>query len=326
MEAINNNENSINYYNFNEDCSFITLGTKTGFKIVNLNPPYKYFERKFGLGIGIIEMYKKSNILTLTGCEKNSKFPENALIIWDENKGEIIKEMRIIHKIRIIKIINNFLFLVNDIKLYIFNFPSLNLFYSIEIYSFQKELISFNINKDIKIAFLKSENTINLMQINKHKKEKNNEKKIILIKDEKKEFIYLKFNTKGDILSVIMNNSILLYNTLNGDLIKEIYNDNLKDKNINCIQFSENDKYMAISTTGNNARINIFDIEEYKQKSIFDFFWGNEIQCFAYYKLNSEDFIFSFNENNDIIIIQSNGEFYKIILDKINGGYCKKFT
>ena len=91
--------NSINYYNFNEDCSFITLGTKTGFKIVNLNPPYKYFERKFGLGIGIIEMYKKSNILALTGCEKNSKFPENALIIWDENKGEIIKEMRRIREI-----------------------------------------------------------------------------------------------------------------------------------------------------------------------------------------------------------------------------------
>ena len=267
-------------------------------------------------------MYKKSNILALTGCEKNSKFPENLLIIWDEKKGEIIKEMRIITKIRIIKIINNFLFLVNDIKLYIFHFPSLNLYYSVEISSYKKEHISFNINKEINIAYLKDEDTIDLIHININKKEKR--KKIIIKKDESKTFNYLKFNSKGDILSIIVNDSILLYNALDGDLIKEIQNDNLKNGAINCVKFSENDKYMGVSTGGKNGRINIFDIEKIREKSIFDFFLSNQIKCFAYYKLNCGDFIFSFDENNNINIIQSNGEFYKINLDKINGGYCKK--
>ena len=101
MESIINNDELIKYYNFNEDCSCISIGTKNGFKIILCEPYDNHYEYNLGSEIEIIEMYKSSNILAFTGSEKNSKFPENKLIIWDDNKKEIIKELRLISKIRI---------------------------------------------------------------------------------------------------------------------------------------------------------------------------------------------------------------------------------
>ena len=44
-----------------------------------------------------------------------------ATIHTNYNKKEIIRELRLISKIRIVKIIKDILFLVNDIKIYVFN-------------------------------------------------------------------------------------------------------------------------------------------------------------------------------------------------------------
>ena len=135
MESINNDEDLVNYYNFNEDGSCISIGTKIGFKIITCNPFSNWNNRNFGRGIGIVEIYHSSNIIVLSGCEKNSKFPSNKLIIWDDNIKEIIREIRISSKIRIIKIIKDKLFIVNDIKVYILNFENLSLIDSFQLYS-----------------------------------------------------------------------------------------------------------------------------------------------------------------------------------------------
>ena len=322
MKSNNDSDNDdlINYYNFNEDGSCISIGTKIGFKIVTCDPFTNFHYTKFGRGIGIIEIYHSSNIIALTGTEKNSQFPFNELIIWDDNKGEIIKEMRISSKIRIIKIIKNILFIVNDLKIFIFNFENLSLINSYELYSNKSELISFSVNKTKKIAY-----------VNKNKKkifiEDIDSKKQIIIKNNNNdlEYIYLQFNTKGDIIAGAMDGKICLYKTSNGELIREINNSDLQNKNINCMNFSENDKLLAVSTIENNSgKINIFDIGIEKETSIFDYFLTSEDKCFAYYNINCKGFKFRFLKNDNIIIVTSNGEFLKININKKDGGNCKK--
>ena len=323
MEINNNNDNEekINYYNFNEDSSCISIGTKNGFKIILCEPFDSHYEYNFGMGIGIIEIYKSSNILALTGCENNSKFPENKLIIWDDNKKEIIKELRIISKIRIVKILNDFLFLVNDIKIYIFNFPNLTLHHSFEIFSYKKELISFCVQSNIKIAFLKNREKIYIKRI---KFNKNSKTEILLCNnDNKLPILYLQFNSKGNILAAACKENIYLYNTSNCDLIREINSDYLNQGNINCINFNSDDKFLAVSTVEKNyGRINIFDIGKEKETSIFNFFIKEQDKCFNYYDFNFGDFLFSFDCNNNIIIITKIGEFFKIELNK-KGEKCK---
>ena len=322
MES-NNNDNDkddlINYYNFNEDGSCISIGTKLGFKIVTSETYSSYHYKKFGRGIGIVEMYQSSNIIALTGSETNSKYPENKLIIWDDNKEEIIKEIRVSSKIRIIKIIKNILFIVNDVKIYIFNFENLSLINSYEIFSNEKELISFSVNKNIKIAYI-SKNQKQIIQ------ENIDTKKQIIIKNDYEElkYTYILFNIKGDIIAGAMEGKINLYKTSNGELIREINNDYLSKRKINCISFSDKDNYLAVSTLDNNSgRINIFDISTKKETGFFDLFMNNKDTCFAHYKMNTKGFIFRFYKDS-IIIMTLKGNFIKINIDKENGGYCKK--
>ena len=339
MESINNNDDLINYYNFNEDASCISIGTKLGFKIITCNPYNNHHYRIFNRGIGIIEMYGTSNIIALTGSEKNTKFPLNKLIIWDDNKLEIIREIRFMSKIRIIKLIKDFLFLVNDMKVYAFNFDDLSLIDSFEIFSYKKEFISFSVNKNIKIAYCsKDKKEIHIKNIDTKKeikKEIKNSietKEEIIIKNQDDDLLYdyIIFSSRGNMIAGACKGKIILYNSSNGEIIREIINENLNNGSINCVSFSKNDKFLAISTVEDNSgRINIFDIGTKKEKSIFDFLLNDKESCFAYYELKYKEFLFNFDKDNEnsifiITLITSNAEFIEINFDKVNGGNCKK--
>ena len=45
-------------------------------------------------GIGMIQMLNKSNILALVGGGKNPKFSLNKVILWDDQQGRVISELR----------------------------------------------------------------------------------------------------------------------------------------------------------------------------------------------------------------------------------------
>ena len=331
MESINNNDELINYYDFNEDGACISIAKKNGFKIILCEPYDAHYECDLFQGIGIIEMYKSSNILALTGLEKNSKFPENKLIIWDDNKKEIIKELRLISKIRIVKIIKDVLFIVNDIKIYIFNFLTFDLYKSFEINTYKKEHISFSVNNNIKIAYLKSSNIIHIKHIKFNIKSK---VKCLSCKNDNEgiSFLFIQFNTKGDKIAAATKYKIYLYNTSNGEFIKEISNENLSYTNTVYIKFNNTDKYLAISSLEKNyGYIYIFDLESEDEKGLFNFFFKEDDLYLAYYKLKCGEFIFCFDTNNNIIIVTSKGDFLKISFDPIKGGFCKlieskKFT
>ena len=74
------------YISFNQDSSYISVGTQNGYKIFSSYPIYNYFNINLKGGIGIIEILYKSNIIALVGGDKNRKFPENKLIIYDDKR------------------------------------------------------------------------------------------------------------------------------------------------------------------------------------------------------------------------------------------------
>ena len=324
MNTIKNNDDYINYYNFNEDGSCISIGTKNGFKIILCEPYDNHYESNFKGEIGIIEMYKSSNILALTGSENNANFPENKLIIWDDNKKEIIKELRLISKIRNVKIIKDILFLVNDIKIYIFNFPELTFIKYLDIYSYNKNLITFCVKSEIKIAYLKNATNIYIKHIKFYKNSKI--KNLVLNKENESPFKYLQFNTKGNILAAACEDKIYLYNTLNGDCTREISNGNLKHGSINYIKFNYDDKFLAISIIDdiNNGNIYIFDVSKEKEQGFLNIFWKSDDESYSEYNIKNGDYKFCFDKNDNILIVTADGNFYKIFFDnKKKGEKCK---
>ena len=319
MELINYKEELIKYYNFNEDASCITVGTKTGFKIITCSPFISYLTTNLGREINIIEMYHSSNILVIKSFEKNK------LIIWDDNKKIIIREMRLLSHIRIIRIIKNILVIVTDLKIYLFNFEDLSLIYSFEIFLTQKELISFTINKNAVISYA-AKNKKSFYVKNVNPKSKFNDidtKKDIEIKNnEGLKYNYLQLNQKGSIIAAAYEGKVILYKIAKKENIKTIENNDLKDGNINCICFNDNDKFLAISNDKGN--IYIFDISTLGGNilNIFDYFMSTE--KFAYYNIKSKEFILRFDKDGYLMIMTSNGEYFKVSFDKEKGGKCKQ--
>jgi len=319
MELINDKEDLIKYYNFNEDSSCITLGTKTGFKIITCNPFKSYLTTKLGREVDIIEMFHSSNILVIKSFEKNK------LIIWDDNKKKIIREMRLLSHIRLIRIIKSILFVVTDLKIYLFNFEDLSLIYSFEIFFTQKELISFNINKNVVIAYAnKNRKSIYIKIINPKSKINDIEaqKDIEIKNNEKLKYNYIQLNKKGSFIAAACEGKVILYKISNKENIKTIENNDLKDENINCICFNDKDKFLAVSNVKGN--IYIFDIstQDGNILNIFSYFTSTE--KIAYYNIKSEEFILKFDKEDFIMIMTSKGEYFKISFDKEKGGKCKQ--
>lgn len=55
-------------------------------------------------GIGMIQMLNKSNILALVGGGKNPKFSLNKVILWDDQQGRVISELRFGSNVKNIKL------------------------------------------------------------------------------------------------------------------------------------------------------------------------------------------------------------------------------
>ena len=58
-------------------------------------------------GIGIIEMFQRTNLLALVGGGKNPKFQINQLIIWDDHQGKIISKLRFNENLMSVRLRNN---------------------------------------------------------------------------------------------------------------------------------------------------------------------------------------------------------------------------
>ena len=52
----------------------------------------------------MIQMLNKSNILALVGGGKNPKFSLNKVILWDEQQGRVISELRFGSNVKNIKL------------------------------------------------------------------------------------------------------------------------------------------------------------------------------------------------------------------------------
>uniref|UniRef100_A0A6C0EJH3 Anaphase-promoting complex subunit 4 WD40 domain-containing protein n=1 Tax=viral metagenome TaxID=1070528 RepID=A0A6C0EJH3_9ZZZZ len=133
MNFIENDENGLLHANFNQNKDCIIFGTTIGFYVYTCNPFKKIISRRIIGGVSIIEMLNKSNIMIFTGNVDKGLYPNNKLIIWDDNKGEVIGEIEFKTKILNIKITKEIIVVITNYKIYIYSFNNLQLIKSIEI-------------------------------------------------------------------------------------------------------------------------------------------------------------------------------------------------
>ena len=318
-------ENEIISYNFNQDSTYISIGTKYGFNIINCNYPKKVYKRKLGGGIKIAEMINSSNILALVGGTDDKKFPDNKLIIWDDDKQKIISEFTFLSSVKKVLINLDKIFVLSGQKLFVFNF---DYFEAIESFDIKEEkdnsdkLFSVSKKNNVLVYYAdkKDENIVNIKYYNDYTKNDTN------IKIQEK-IVYLQLNSNGTILAVITERKkLILYEIKSKKVIGEISIEFEDKSEINSVEFNELSDYFLVAV---NKKIFIYSFDK-KRKKDEEGFWrflnGEIIKYYAVCEITSSigniKNICAFKDNNTIIFFNDTEKLYSIDLTKKEEGKC----
>jgi len=81
------------YVSMNQDNSLFALGTSFGFHVFDTNPLKRRYHREFGSAVGIIELYRRSNISFIVGSPTASRFSPNKLTVWNDHDKRVVVDV-----------------------------------------------------------------------------------------------------------------------------------------------------------------------------------------------------------------------------------------
>ena len=268
MNTINGvKENSMLYVSFNQDNSFFSVGTERGFLIYQTYPYAEPYERKMGGGIGIVEMLYKSNFLALMGGGTIPKFSKNKVIIWDDHENKVISELKFGSTIMNIKLKKDFLFVVCQKRIYVFDFNTYETKDTIDTGDNRRELIAINNSPEFTIIGYPSVKGRNYISIKNYQ---TNKTFSFLAHDDSVSKISM--NNKGTLIASSNENgtTIKIHSCIDGAFLQEFKRGHEKAK-INYICFDNDTKYMAVSSSRGTIHIfsmgsTIKKLKEHKKK------------------------------------------------------------
>ena len=214
-----------------------------------------------GGGIGLIEMYKTSNILALVGGGHTPKYQLNKVIIWDENEAGIVAELRVNNKVLNIKMKFDRIIVVTDRKIYVFDMENFDVIDIIKTAANHLGLYAISSSDKINvIAFpikrlsddSKGEVGLKSYECNilKHK-----------ISAHESNLSFLAINNKGTLLATASQTGTLIrvFAVYNGEFLQELRRGTY-NSTISCIAFESNDKFLVCSS--NSSTIHVFSLSE----------------------------------------------------------------
>ena len=120
----NINDESI-YLGINQTNNFCCFGTSIGFYIYQINPFQKVISRRIDGGVSIVKMLSESNIILIVGKSNVGLYPNNKLVIWDDQKKDIIGEMSYNTQIINLEVTKKNIIVMTNTKILIYNFDDL---------------------------------------------------------------------------------------------------------------------------------------------------------------------------------------------------------
>ena len=303
----------------------------------------------------MVVMLFRSNILALVGSESNPIYNKNRVVIWDDYQRKSLGELKFSQTILNLKLRKDKIVVICFDRIYVF---SLSSFQSIDIIETGENIhgvigINYNLNSTIIAYPDKKKGRIKI----KNYEKKNN----ITIDAHEKTIGNIVLTINGDLMASAteMGTIIRIFETENGDLVQEIRRGKEKAQ-IRCICFETNYKFIAASSTRGTVHIwslstamknlkkrNVENDDDNKNefgekqedeeaknienKRSFlnvlpnilggDFF--NSEWSFAQVRIKEQKTICTFGTDNTIIIVCSNGKYYKAKIPLEKGGECQ---
>ena len=290
-------------------------------------------------------MLYRSNILALVGGGKNPKFTPNKVILWDDYQTKILTEFKFPLSVKNVKLKKDKIFVVCEQKIYVYSMDKYKLIESIDTFINALGTIGVNTEESFTILAYPS-NPKGFMKVKYYEK---SQELTINVHDSFLTFIVI--SNDGNLIGVSAEKCPLIrvFSIERGEFIEEFRLSHTY-MNISYLVFSPDSKFMGACSDGGIIHIwslgtcwkivqekgieidNVnFDIDHLpnNRKSLLSylpkFLTGgafDSMKSFAKVKLNDEQSICAFGENNIIIAVSNTGVYYKAKMDPLKGGHC----
>ena len=303
-------------------------------------------------------MLYKTNILALVGGGKNPKFPLNKVIIWDDQQGKQICELRFKTLIKNVKLKKDIIIVICQNKIYAYKLNSLELLSEpLETYDNPKGIIALSTIENKTIIAYPFYRTQGYIQIKSFEEKFN----YLIINAHDSKISFLAMNKIGTLLASCSEKGTLIriFKIDNGEFIQELRRGS-DHAIINSLSFDPQSNFIVCNS--NKKTIHIFSLrtsnkyfkdnkkenekekekdEFYKKKyndeepknpksilgtlgKLFKFkdWYFNSEWSFAQYRINDIYSICHFGTNKTIIVITNNGKYYQAMFDPSLGGEC----
>jgi len=289
--------------------------------------------------VTMVVMLFRSNILGLVGSDNNMNNKRSKLIIWDDYQKKALNELKFNQNIMNVKLRKDKLVVVCRDKIYVFNLSNFKNIDIIETGDNSHGIVGISYEQDQTLLAYpdKERGKVSI---------KNYEKSSVLcINAHEDNIAYITLSYNGSLLATASEQGtfIHIFNTENGNLLQEISTG--KDKaDIKYLCFEPN--YRFIAETSNEGTIHIWSLANtlkslnrigdnentiIEKKTgwlewILNFLGGLFFYSewsFAQVRITDQRSICCFGADNTIIVVSTDGKYYKAQIDLENGGECK---
>lgn len=349
------------YVSFNQNASCFALGTEKGFKVFDsFNFGRDVHERVMDGGIGIVELYYRTNYIALVGGGKHPKYPKTKVVLWDDFNTKIVAEFKFTSSIKNVKLKRDKIIIICKKKLFMFSLLTYDNLLNIDTNDNPQGLISVNLDPaNTVIAYLTNTDTIENAAIKIHLFEKG--KDVLISPAYESAISYFALNYDGSLIAIASDKGtiIRIYRTVDGMFLQEFKRGKEKAE-ISYICFDQQCKLMAATSdrgtihiwsmgscikksketpvveTADNTGLNHTQGRENNEEDSFpknknsilsslpgigEYFKSE--WSFAQVRLDNQKSICAFGPDNTIIAITAEGRYYQAQIDMKKGGNCK---
>ena len=257
-------EDQMLYVSFNQDNSCFSVGTERGYRIYDLlNPNMDFYERIMEGGIGLIEMLFKTNVLALVGGGKYPKYPQNKVVLWDDENSRIINELSFNGYVNNVKLKRDKIVIVCDKKIFVFNLLNLQNIDIIDVNNVENKRGLIALTYDSKVNLIAyPDKAIGYIRIKSY----DINKKKILINGHDNALAYLCFDKQGNYLATASIEGINL-RVFKADEGLFLYQFHIGSKkcDIHSIAFDSETNFLSTSTS--NGNVLIFSLKNANEKN-----------------------------------------------------------
>ena len=288
----------------------------------------------------MVIMLYRTNILALVGSDNNMDYKRSKVIIWDDHQKKSLSELKFNQNVMNVKLRKDKIIVVCRDKIYVFNLTTFQNMDIIETGDNAHGLvgISYDQNQTVLAYPDKKKGNVRI---------KNYEKSIVFsIKAHDNNIAYIASSFDGSLIATAsdVGTLIRIFSSENGNLLQELRRG--KDKaDIKYICFEPNYKFIAASS--NKGTIHIWSLGKTLKalnkipennenegvenktsilKGLPNFLGGEFFKSewsFAQVRITDHRSICCFGAENSIIVVSTEGKYYKAEIDMEKGGDCK---